>query len=170
MSVRIRRARPEDIEGIADLVEIHASRAQILPRTREAIHASIDDWVVAAEGAFVLACGSLMPYSPSLSEVRSLVVSDSEKRRGLGTALLQVLIEEARRRGVRTLFALTRAVPFFEKAGFRRSDRLPFSEKVWRDCVACPIQETCDEFAVVLSLNGTTSPGKAHPKARTGGD
>ena len=150
MPVRIRRAAPEDVPGIAALVELHARRAEVLPRPVEVIEASIDDWVVAVRGASVLACGSLVTYSPALTEVRSLVVADPVKRRGLGRALLKALIAEAGQRGVSTLFALTRAVLFFEKAGFERSDRLRFPEKVWRDCVTCPVQDRSEEHTSEL--------------------
>ena len=152
--VEVRRATPEVAPGIAALVEVHFHRAEVLPRSLEAIRISIDDWVVAVEGTSVLACGSLLPYSPTLSEVRSLVVADQFKRKGLGRAVVDALIEEAQRRGVVTLFALTRAIDFFEKVGFRSTDKFHFPEKVWRDCITCSIQDRCDEFAVILSLNG----------------
>lgn len=157
MQARIRCAAPEDIQGIAALVEIHARRGEVLPRSVEIIQANIDDWVVAVRGRSVLACGSLQAYSTTLNEVRSLVVSDQEKRQGLGKAILKDLIEEAQLRGVSTLFALTRTAPFFERAGFERSDRFRFPEKVWQDCVICPIQDDCDEFAVVLFLDGQSN-------------
>ncbi len=156
--VEVRRAYPEEVQGIAALVDVHFLRAEVLPRSVEAIRISIDDWVVAVEGTSVLACGSLLAYSPSLSEIRSLVVADQSKRKGLGKAVVNALIEEAQRREVDTLFALTRAIAFFEKVGFRRTERFRFPEKVWRDCVTCLIQDKCDEFAVILSLNGQSRP------------
>ena len=162
--VEVRRASAEVVQGIAALVEVHFRRAEVLPRSVEAIRISIDDWVVAIEGTSVLACGSLLAYSPTLSEIRSLVVADHFKQKGLGRAVVNALIEEAQRRGVATLFALTRATAFFEKAGFRRTDRFRFPEKVWRDCVTCSIQDRCDEFAVILPLNGQSRPTERKEK------
>lgn len=154
----MRRASPEAAQGIAALVEIHFRRAEVLPRSLESIRISIDDWVVAVEGTSVLACGSLLTYSPTLSEIRSLVVADQFKRKGLGKAIVNTLIEEAQRRNVATLFALTSSIGLFERVGFRPTEKYRFPEKVRRDCATCSTQDRCDKFAVTLSLNGQIRP------------
>jgi amino-acid N-acetyltransferase len=51
-----------------------------------------------------------------------------------------------------TLFALTRAVPFFQRFGSTVTEDGPFLEKVWRDCRTCPLRERCTELAVSLKL------------------
>jgi N-acetylglutamate synthase-like GNAT family acetyltransferase len=51
-----------------------------------------------------------------------------------------------------TLFALTRAVSFFERLGFARCDRESFPEKIWRDCRLCRVRDRCDEQAVAIRL------------------
>lgn len=151
--VNIRPARPEDIPAILSLVNDHARRGDLLPRTASSIRDSLPDWLLAKdEAGEVVACCSLYAYSATLAEVRSLAVRDGAKGSGWGSTLLKEIIVEARQRGVVTLFALTRAVRFFERAGFHVSDRLRFPEKVWRDCVSCPLQDRCDETAVVLHL------------------
>ncbi|MER3461221.1 MAG: GNAT family N-acetyltransferase, partial [candidate division GAL15 bacterium] len=68
-------------------------------------------------------------------------------------ALVQALVARARSAGARTVFALTRAVAFFERQGFRVTDRERFPEKVWRDCVRCPLRDRCDEVAVAMRLD-----------------
>lgn len=168
--IEVRRASLEVVPGIADLVEVHFRRAEVLPRSLEAIQISVDDWFVAVDDAMVLACGSLVAYSPTLSEIRSLVVADPYKGNGLGKAVVNALIEEAQQRGIATVFALTRAIAFFEKAGFRRTDRFHFPEKVWRDCVTCSIQDRCDEFAFILSLNGQPERVGSKGQIRIEGD
>jgi len=152
MGFEVRKATPEDVPGIADLVTSYSERGELLPRQREEISSSLDDWVVAVWGDAVRACGSLVRYTPALSEVRSLAVSEDAKRNGLGLAIGHALIDEARSRDVHTLFALTRATVFFQKLGFQVSLTERFPEKVWRDCRMCPIQDRCDELAVVLNL------------------
>lgn len=152
MTILIRPATISNVPGIATLVDSYAKRGQVLPRTIGEIRVSIDDWVVAIDGKKVLACGSLIAYSPTLSEIRSLVVADHVQREGLGTSVVEALIAKARRRGVRTLFALTRVIPFFMHAGFQLTNKVRFPEKIWRDCNLCPIRDDCDELAVELSL------------------
>lgn len=154
MESKIRRAAPEHLPGIAALVTSYSERGELLPRSQEDIASGLDDWVVAVRGDVVRACGSLVRYSPALNEIRSLAVSENAKRNGLGLAIGQALIDEARRRDVHTLFALTRATDFFQKLGFELSPTERFPEKVWRDCRLCPIQDRCDEVAVVLRLKG----------------
>jgi amino-acid N-acetyltransferase len=153
MEIEVRRARPQDVPGIAALVEKYAKRGELLPRSSEEIASSLDNWLVVAQGNTIRACGSLVHYTPTLSEVRSLAVSEGAKRNGLGMAIGQALTEEARSRGVHKVFALTRATDFFQKLGFELSPSEQFPEKVWRDCRMCPIRDRCDEVAVVMNLN-----------------
>jgi N-acetylglutamate synthase-like GNAT family acetyltransferase len=149
----LRQAIPSDVSSIAHLVQNYAREGEILPRSAEAIRETISDWVVVDHEARIVACGSLLPYSPSLAEIRSLVVDDSVQRNGLGTLVVQALIAKAQQVGFEALFALTRVVPFFKQLGFTNRDKSTFPEKIWRDCCQCPIQENCDEQAVALQLS-----------------
>ena len=108
------------------------------------------------EGGEVVACGSLLTYSPELSEIRSLVVENSSMRNGLGMAVVKALIDEARCRGVQTLFSITRINPLFEQVGFRISDISRFPDKERRDCRHCSDLPDCDKITVELSLNRET--------------
>jgi len=155
MDYELRKATAKDVPGIVGLVAGYSERGELLPRGFEEIASGLDDWVVAVWGDTVKACGSLVRYTPELSEVRSLAVSEKAKRNGLGLAITQALIDEALSRGVHTLFALTRAASFFQKLGFEVSLTERFPEKVWRDCRLCPIQDRCDEVAVVMNLIDT---------------
>lgn len=154
MEIEVRRAGPQDVPGIAALVASYSKRGELLPRSRGDIASSLADWVVAVQDDAVRACGSLVHYTPTLSEVRSLAVAEGAKRKGIGMAVGQALIDEARGRGVLRLFALTRTMGFFQKLGFELSLEERFPEKVWRDCRLCPIQDHCDEEAVVMNLSG----------------
>jgi N-acetylglutamate synthase-like GNAT family acetyltransferase len=70
------------------------------------------------EDGEIVACVSLLSYTPALAEVRSLAVHDRVKGAGWGRTILKAAILEARPRNI-TLFALTRAVAFFERGGFQ---------------------------------------------------
>jgi amino-acid N-acetyltransferase len=142
----------DDVPAILALVSEHARRGTVLPRTRHSICSTIDDWLVAEAGGKILGCVSLLGYTSGLAEVRTLVVRDSVQGLGVGTLLVEALLAEARQRSIPKLFALTRAVPYFERFGFSVTDRDAFPEKVWRDCQQCPFLDNCDETAVVLQL------------------
>ncbi len=144
-----RKATSEDARAISELVNLGEREGQLLPRSLQSIRESIENWVVAEENAGVVGCGSLAKIGPTLSEVRSLAVAPEYRKQGIGAQIVAALMEEARARRVPTVFALTRAVEFFEKLGFTVTVREDFPEKVWRDCMICPVRNACDEVAVV---------------------
>ena len=152
--ITIRRATRADAQGIADLVNLGEREGQLLPRSLAEIRASINNWIVAAESGRIIGCGSLLEMSPVLSEIRSLEVAPEYRRNSVGAKIVAALVELAHARGIPTVFALTRAVPFFEKLGFTVTVKDNFPEKVWRDCNICPVQFACDEVAMVLSVTG----------------
>jgi amino-acid N-acetyltransferase len=148
----IRPATEADVLAIVGVVNENARLGHLLPRSAENIRASLPNWLVAEVGGLVVGIGSLLSMSPTLVEVRSLAVLPNYRRYGVGALLVRGLVEQARERGIPTVFALTRAVSFFERLGFVVTDRDRFPEKVWKDCVVCPLQHACDETAVVLEL------------------
>ena len=73
---------------------------------------------------------------------------------GIGRRLLAEVEGRAQQCGFSRLAAgvTANAVPFFERLGFVVTATERFPEKVWTDCVICPLKERCDEIAVVLEL------------------
>lgn len=151
-AVDIRPAREADVAGIAALVNEHARRGDLLPRSLASIYQQLENWIIADRAGEIVGCVSLLRYTSGLVEVRSLAIDDSLKGNGVGSRLVVTLIEEARARRVPTLFALTRAVRFFARLGFQEAGMAEFPEKVWHDCRLCPVRFNCDETAMVLRL------------------
>jgi amino-acid N-acetyltransferase len=156
----IRKAALADAHGIAALVNLGEREGQLLPRSLESIRADIAAWIVAEDNSApstslrIVGVGSLVEMNHTLVEVRSLAVAPEYRKFGIGGRIVHALVDQARARGRTTVFALTRAVLFFEKLGFKITDKENFPEKVWRDCSICPVQFACDEVAMVLSVNG----------------
>lgn len=150
--MNIRPATLTDVPQILILVNDHVRRGDLLPRTAQSIRDTIGDWLVGEQDSDIVACVSLLHYTPVLAEVRSLAVSDIVKGQGWGSAIMDAIIQKAEREEVPTLFALTRAVHFFEKSGFDVTVKERFPQKVYRDCHICPLLENCDETAVILEL------------------
>lgn len=146
------RPTEADVPGLVALVNAYARRGDLLPRSEASIRATLDDWVIGKVGESIIACGSLLLYSPTLAEVRSLAVADAAQGTGLGRKVVEALLEEARHRHIPTVFALTRAVGFFQRMGFAITDKEFFPQKVWNDCAICPLKDNCDETAVVRQL------------------
>lgn len=150
----IRSATIADADGIMKLVNSHARRGKLLPRTLRSIVSTLEDWVVAEVDGEIVGCVSLLRYTSGLVEVRSLAVNRQLQGLGIGARLMDELLKVARERKIPRLFALTRVVGFFERFGFHMTERALFPEKVWNDCQQCPLLDNCDETAVVLDLQG----------------
>jgi amino-acid N-acetyltransferase len=150
--VVVRSATEADVEGIVHIINQHARQGHLLPRSAESVRSSIHTWIIAEDEGNLVGCGSLLQMSPTLVEVRSLAVLPDYRSSGVGARIVMQLVEQARHQGIPTVFALTRAVPFFERLGFSVTSKEHFPEKVWRDCAICPLQMYCDETAVMLEI------------------
>lgn len=100
----------------------------------------------------VLGCAALELVWRDLAEIKSLAVDEEMRGRKIGSALVEATIAEARRLGLTRVFALTREQRFFEKLSFTVVSKETLPHKVWTDCVRCPLQEHCDEVAMVMDL------------------
>jgi len=124
----------------------------LLPRSRYDLSRHIKEYVVVESGGGIVACGSLKIYDPELAEIAGLAVRDDWQGRGLGRAVIDALIAEARTLGLSRVFALTRKPAFFVRLGFGAAEKEQFPQKVWADCARCPRQSCCDEIAVARNL------------------
>ncbi|WP_458464582.1 N-acetyltransferase [Paenibacillus sp.] len=153
MSVICRKAVPEDVEPLYEMIKGYAERGIMLPRSREILHRQLEHFVVAEVDGEVVGCGSLCRLGNDLVEVRSLGISEGHKGLGIGSRLLDRLVEEAEKQQIPKVMALTYEVSFFLKNGFAVVEKEIFPEKVWTDCVHCSKQDCCDEIAVMKELN-----------------
>ncbi|MBW5444923.1 N-acetyltransferase [Cohnella sp. CFH 77786] len=152
MTITCRKARAADVEALYELIQGYAERGIMLPRSREALLRHIDSFIVAEENGRLIGCGSLFRLGADLVEIRSLGMAEGYKGMGLGSRLVDALLEEARLMGVPKVMALTYAVDFFRKNGFNVVEKEIFPEKVWTDCVHCAKQHCCDEIAMLKLL------------------
>lgn len=151
-TVVCRKATETDVEALYELIEDYAQKGIMLPRSRQALSRLIDTFVVAEIDGQIVGCGSLFRLGADLVEIRSLGITDGHKGQGIGSKLMEKLLEEAGRQGLSKVMALTYEVSFFLKNGFHVVEKEIFPEKVWTDCVHCPKQHACDEIAVLRVL------------------
>jgi len=149
----IRAAVLGDVARMEALMAPFVSTGDLLPRSNYDLCRHIKEYMVAedADGAIV-GTASLKVYSTTLAEIAALAVHDSQQGRGVGRALVESLLEDARALGLREVFGLTRKPMFFLRLGFRSAEKAEFPLKVWADCARCPRQDACDEVAVALAL------------------
>ena len=150
--VAIRGAMLADVPSLEALMAPYVATGDLLPRSNYDLCRHIKEYVVAEAGVDLVGCGSLKIYSPDLAEVAGVAVREDWQGSGIGRALLETLIADARGFGLAEVLALTRKPAFFLKLGFGPAEREHFPLKVWADCARCPRQSCCDEVAVVLRL------------------
>lgn len=144
-----------DIPSMRNLILPEVQRGIILDRTEDEMATSIRSYSVVRANASdkIIAFSALQILSPTLCEVRSLIVDESYRRLGIATALILRLIDEAKVLSAKEILALTYKQEVFEKIGFIEiaKDSLP-NQKIWADCVKCKKFPICDEIALLKTL------------------
>ncbi len=150
----VRNARIADVIEIQKILRDFAEEGRLLARPLSELYTTLRDMVVFVEDGTdrVVGCCGLHIVWENLAEIRSLAVLKSFQGRGVGRALVEASIAEARKLGIGRLFTLTYEVGFFQALGFRPVDKNMFPQKVWADCLHCPKFPNCDENALVLDL------------------
>ncbi len=146
----LRKAKMKDAERIQFLINEYAKQGLMLPRSINSIYEHIRDFWVYEENREILGTCALTIFWNDLAEVRSLAVDPGHLRRGIGTALVEKAIEEAKEFGINRVFTLTYQVEFFEKLGFKVIDKNSLPHKIWRDCINCVKFPNCDETAMEI--------------------
>ena len=83
-----------------------------------------------------------------LAEIRSLAVMSDFQNDGIGTRLIEALLEEAREMGVKRVFVLTYRPNIFKRLGFIEIEKSELPHKIWADCIRCTKFPECDEIAL----------------------
>lgn len=152
MDNQLRAAAESDIDGILTLVNGYAAQDLMLPRTAEQIKRALPGFMVAISNGRVVGCGSNVPLTPRLTELRSLAVAPETRGTGLGKRLVAALVVAARDAGYDRICALTLNEGFFNACGFNTVDRWAITPKIWQECIYCPKFDKCDEIAVLMNL------------------
>lgn len=120
---RIRKATPND----ASLLQTRILREGMNPRLGD-----ISNFLLYELDSEVVGCGQVRPGEPG--EVASLVVEKALRGKGIGTKLLDALVQREDVGRSLVLLCLTRTVGFYERHGFRvaQDNELPFHMRVER--------------------------------------
>ena len=149
----VRPATLADVPGLQALIAPFVATGDLLPRSEYDLSRHIKEYHVAATSSGeIVGSVALKIYSPKLAELGALAVRADQQGNGIGKALCDALLADARALGLREVFALTRKPLFFLRLGFTLAEREHFPMKVWADCAKCPRQYACDEVAVTTAL------------------
>lgn len=149
MAALIRPARLGDVPAMAAVIAGFAEKRLMLPRPTSELYENVRDFLVAeAEPGGICGCVALHIDTERIAEVKALAVAPAIQGRGVGRALVEAAIGEARALGLERVFCLTYQAEFFARLGFVKVDRARLPDKVWGECVRCHRFLDCDELAM----------------------
>ena len=112
----LRKAIKADISGISALILENLDT--LLRRKKSEIEGLIDTTWVVVEDNKIVGCCILEVYSPKIAEVRSVAVKAGFRGRGLGRQLVDAALEEAKKRKVKQVLAVTSNPEWFKQLNF----------------------------------------------------
>jgi amino-acid N-acetyltransferase len=135
MEVIVRRARTSDVRDVQRLVGMYANDRILLAKAPVALYEDVPEFWVAerTDDGRVVGCGALHVMWEDLAEVRTVAVRPEFKARGLGSALLTGLLQDARDLGVQRVFCLTFETGFFGRHGFQPIDGQAVEPQVYAE-------------------------------------
>ena len=129
--VQLRPARTGDVPTVRGLVDTYAPERRLLSKATVTLYEDVQEFIVAELDGQVVGCGAVHVMWEDLAEVRTLAVSPSVRRRGVGALLLEALLDRARALGVKRVFCLTFETDFFGRHGFIEIEGAPVDHDVF---------------------------------------
>lgn len=148
----IRKAVIADVKAIQAIVNHYAEQGQMLPRSLNELYENLRDFSVYVKDHTLLGVCALHISWDGLAEIRSLAVRRENSGAGIGTALVNHCLAEARELGAERVFVLTYQELFFKKMGFAPVDKKELPHKIWTDCLNCVKFPNCDETAMLRQI------------------
>jgi amino-acid N-acetyltransferase len=152
----IKRAEAAHAPVLHTLISANLEEGHLLPRTLDDLEVHAGRFTIVMRGRKVVGCAELAPLSPQVAEVRSLAVDARERQNGIGTMLVEDLRRRGHEDGYDKLSAFTHAPGYFSQMGFSIVPHLWIPEKVFSDCVKCPMFRRCGQYGMVAPLDTPT--------------
>jgi len=148
----IRKAEIKDVIPIQNIINNFAKDGFMLARSLNELYENLRDFWVYETGKRVVGCCALHISWEDFAEVKSLAVEERFQKRGIGTALVEACIQEAKQLGVKNLFVLTYIPQYFKRFGFKKISHEKLPHKIWAECIRCPKFPNCKEVALIKKL------------------
>ena len=133
--LQIRPAKTKDVAAIRAIAEPLIEQRILLGKELVELFESIQEFVVAELDGEVVGFGALHVMWEDLAEVRTLAVAEHAKRKGIGAAMLNELLERAKNLGIKRVFCLTFEVDFFTANGFEVISDIPVDAETYAELV-----------------------------------
>jgi len=132
--LKFEKASLKDIKQIHNLIERYARKGLMLYRTREKIAQNIRESFVSKHKNKIIGCVGLKIWDEKSAEIYGLAVDSEHMNKGIGTKLITNAVKEAKKLGIKFIFALTFRKNLFISQGFKKISlnslpRIVFTEK-----------------------------------------
>ncbi len=118
VSFQIRSAQPHDRDLILELIEPFVEQRLLIPRSAEEISDLLGLGFVAVAGDALVGFAAIEIYSRKLAEIQCLAVSPQAHGMGIGSELVAVCLNIAKKHNVLEVMAISSSGNFLEKCGF----------------------------------------------------
>jgi len=153
MNLNIKKPNLRDIIDIQSVLEPYVKEGIILKRDNEEVATNIRSYTLVYDDKKPVGVAALHIFSPFLGEIRSLAVDKDYQGKGIGKLLVNTLLQEAKKLGLKEVLVLTYKKEFFEKLGFIEIEKEAIPDKkIWADCIKCKFFPNCNEIALIKYL------------------
>jgi len=126
----IRPMTQKDVSDVLRIMKPFVEREILLPRSEDQLEEALQDFIVFEVDDSVHACAALQEFPGGMAEIAGIAVEERFVHMGVGPKLVGYLCEQARRRGLSAVFALTTQTgDWFQKLGFDEADPSVLPEK-----------------------------------------
>lgn len=151
--IEYKKAKLSDIERMQQLVAPEVESGIILDRTNDEVATNIRSYTLAMNDNQIIGFCALHIHSPSLAEIRSLIIKEEFRSKNVGTGLINKVLEEGVELGLQKVLSLTYKKEFFERLGFVEIPKESLPEhKIWADCIKCKHFPVCNEVSLIKNL------------------
>ena len=133
----VRPATVLDVRAIAAMrIPNEGSGRKLLKLELVSLFEKVPEFLVAVnEAGEIVGAGALHVMWEDLGEVRSLIVRDDQRGKGVGHLIVDALLERAKSLGIARVFCLTFETDFFAKHGFAEISDVPVDEQTFAELV-----------------------------------
>lgn len=118
---KIRDMEAADISSVLRIMEPFVQDGTLLIRNKQTLLEQIDNFIIYETDDVIHGCASLIECGEGIGEISAVVVDENYVKLGIGSKLINFLIEKALKCGIEEIFLLTtRTSDWFETMGFTK--------------------------------------------------
>ncbi|PHR56164.1 MAG: GNAT family N-acetyltransferase [Arcobacter sp.] len=144
------KANLSHVQRMQSLVQPYVDDGTILERSADEIATNIRSYTLAFDDETLIGFSALHIHTVKLAEIRSLIVDEYFRDKGVGKELVSLGLIEGEKLGLKEVLVLTYKQAFFEKLGFVEIPKESLPEhKIWADCIKCKHFPLCNEVSLI---------------------